>query len=163
MGVVEFPRGSGAWHARVKYQGKQYWRRAANKTHARALYHEMKTLIRKGEFPPKREQRSALFADLLADYREAKRREGRAVMASDIGYTRLLQRFGGRRAAEITADDVDRWRRDLAETMAPATVNLHLSACCGRFFAKAFERDGLQPQPCPRSTRLKPTISLCVT
>ena len=126
MGVVEFPRGSGAWHARVIYQGKQYWRRAANKTHARDLYHEMKTLIRKGEFPPERDRRQVLFADLLEDYRAVKRREGRAVMASDIGYVRLLQRFGEKRAGEISAAEVDAWRRDLAETMAPATVNLHL-------------------------------------
>ncbi len=145
MGVVEFPRGSGAWHARVKYQGKQYWRRAANKTHARALYHEMKTLIRKGEFPPKREELPAQFADLLEDYREAKRREGKAVMASDIGYTRLLQRFGGRRAGEITADDVDRWRRDLAETMAPATVNLHLC------LLRAILRQGVRTRRLPAS------------
>ena len=86
----------------------------------------MKTLIRKGDFPPKRERRRVSFVDLLHAYRSAKRREGKAVMASEIGYNRLLQRFAGMTAAEISADEVDRWRRDLSENLAPATVNLHL-------------------------------------
>jgi integrase len=126
IGVIEKPKGSGKWWALVKYRGKQYWRRAANKTHARDLYHEIKTAIRKGAWPPKQEQAAARFDDLLADYRDAKRREGKAVMASNVGYARLLDRFGGLSASEITSDEVDRWRRDLAESMAPATVNLHL-------------------------------------
>jgi hypothetical protein len=117
IGIVEFPRGSSAWHARVIHQGKQYWRRAANKSHARELYDEMKTLIRKGEFPPQRNRRPVFFADLLEHYRAVKRREGKAVMASDIGYVRLLERFGGKHAAEISVSEVDSWRRDLAETM----------------------------------------------
>ena len=126
IGVIEYPKGSGKWWALVKRHGKQHWRRGANKSHARDLYHEIKTLIRKGEFPLKPKAKAAPFDTLLADYREAKRREGKAVMASNIGYTRLLVRFGGRRPEEITSEDVDRWRRDLAESMAPATVNLHL-------------------------------------
>lgn len=50
-GIIEYPKGSGKWWALVKHQGKQHWRRAANKTHARDLYYEIKTLIRKGEWP----------------------------------------------------------------------------------------------------------------
>lgn len=125
-GTIEKPKGSGKWFALAKHQGKQYWRRAANKTHARDLYHEIKTAIRKGEWPPKPRPRAALFNALLGDYREAKRREAKAVMSSNIGYARLLERFGGRPANAIASDDVDRWRRDLADTLAPATVNLHL-------------------------------------
>lgn len=126
VGVVERPKGSGNFAARVIYRGRQYWRRAANKSHARELYHEMKAAIRKGEFPPKSQTRSVLFDELLAHYREAKRRDGKSVMASNIGYRRVLERFGGRRADEIATVEVDQWRRELEPQMAPATVNLHL-------------------------------------
>lgn len=41
------------------------------------------------------EARPVLFDELLEDYREAKRREGKALMASNIGYRRLLSAPGG--------------------------------------------------------------------
>lgn len=125
-GVVERPKGSGNFYARVIYRGRQHWKRAANKSHALALYHEMKAAIRKGQFPPSH-TRSVPFDELLADYREAKRRDGKSVMASNIGYRRVLERFGGRRADEIATVEVDQWRRELEQKrLAPATVNLHL-------------------------------------
>ena len=143
IGVVEVPKGSGTWHARVVYQGRQYWRRAANKTHARELYQEMKVQIRKGEFPPRQQKRSVPFVELLRAYRAAKHREGKAVMASEIGYARLLQRFAGKTASEISVNDVDCWRLDLAESLAPATVNLHL--CLLRAILRYGVRSGQLP------------------
>ena len=94
-GIIERPKGSGQWSARIVFRGRQHWRRAANKDHARELYHEMKAAIRQREYPPKPEARPVLFDGLLEDYREAKRREGKAVMASNIGYRRLLTAPGG--------------------------------------------------------------------
>jgi integrase len=47
-------------------------------------------------------------------------------MASNIRYARLDARFGGRRCADIASDEMDRCRREMAETMELATVNLHL-------------------------------------
>jgi integrase len=125
--VIEDPKGSDRWWARVYFQGRRYKRRAASKSHARALYHELKTLIRKGEFPPKPQARPACFDELLSDYREAKLRERKAVMKSEIGYRRLLDRFGGRRADTITAAEVEQWRDEMRNVFAPATVNLHLA------------------------------------
>jgi hypothetical protein len=49
-GVVEKPAGSDKWWAVMKHRGKQYWRRAANKSHARELYHGMKTAAARGEW-----------------------------------------------------------------------------------------------------------------
>jgi integrase len=126
VGVIEYPKGSGNWHSRVVYRGRQHWRRAANKSHARELYHEMKAAIRRGEFPPTPKPKAVPFDDLVAEYREAKRREGKAVMASEVGFRRVLERFGGCRADQIATADVDQWRRELADTFAAATVNLHL-------------------------------------
>jgi hypothetical protein len=94
-GVVEKPAGSSKWWAVMKYRGKQYWRRAANKRHARELYHAMKTAAARGEWPPKAQPKPALFDELLADYRKAKERAGKEIMRTDIGYRRLLERFGG--------------------------------------------------------------------
>jgi integrase len=121
---------------------------------ARKRYMQRKTEIVEGRFFPKIRQRPVLFDDLLDDYRTVKRREGKAVMASNIGYKRLHERFGGRRAEEITSDDVDRWRRDLAEAMAPATVNLHL--CLLRaIFSSAVRARRLTPTQLPQVAALK--------
>jgi integrase len=126
-GLFERPTGSGIWWIRYHdADGIERRERVGGKGLARKRYMQRKTEIVEGRFFPTVRQRPSLFDDLLDEYREAKRREGKAVMASNIGYARLRERFGGRRAGEIASDDVDRWRRDLAETMAPATVNLHL-------------------------------------
>ena len=124
--IIEDARRPGALYVRIYHAGVKYGRRAANLSHARELVHEIKTAIARGEWPPKAKPKAALFDDLLADYREAKQREGKAVMASGIGYRRLLDHFGGRRADSLTADEVERWRDAMLQTMAPATVNLHL-------------------------------------
>jgi hypothetical protein len=69
----------------MKYRGKQYWRRAANKSHARELYHAMKTAAARADWPPKAVERPALFDELLTDYRKAKERAGKAIMRTDVG------------------------------------------------------------------------------
>jgi integrase len=125
-GIVEHPPGSGKLWARVKYLGKQYWKRAANRTHARALVHQMHTAILKGEFPPKPTERPSLFNELLEDYKLAKQRAAKAIMRTDIGYRRLIERFGGRRADSITLAEVEEWQRDLMGSMSIASANHHL-------------------------------------
>ncbi len=79
-GILEEPRGSGKWWVRIFHQRHRYKRRAASKGHARELREEICGAIRKGQWPPKPEPRRALFDELLEDYREAKRREGKALM-----------------------------------------------------------------------------------
>jgi integrase len=110
----------------MKHCGKQYWRRAANKTHARELYHAMKTAAVRGEWPPKVVERPALFDDLLADYRKAKERAGKAIMRTDVGYRRLLERFGGRPARNIAQAEVEEWYAELMESMSIASANHHV-------------------------------------
>jgi hypothetical protein len=103
--ITADPRRPGKLYVKVYHAGVVYKRRAASLSHARDLVHEIKSAIARGEWPPKPEQRPALFDDLLNDYREAKRREGRAVMASNIGYTRLLERP----IAATTQRYIDEW------------------------------------------------------
>ncbi len=64
-GLLERPKGSNIWYARVVYQGRQYCKRAASKSHAREVYYEMRTAIRKGAFPPEPGRRPALIEELL--------------------------------------------------------------------------------------------------
>jgi integrase len=124
--IIEDARRPGALYVRIYHDGIVYKRRAANLSHARELVHEIKRAIARGEWPPKAQPEAARFDELLADYREAKRREGKAIIRTDIGYRRLLERFGGRRADSLTPDEVECWRDAMLQTMAPATVNLHL-------------------------------------
>jgi hypothetical protein len=126
--ILELPAGSGVWRARVYYNGREYRRKVGqSKSLARKVYEQLRTQINDGRFFPKAQNPPAVFGDLLREYREVKRREHKAVMASDAGYRRLLAQFGGRRVATINAADIDEWRDKLAETMSPATVNLHLT------------------------------------
>jgi len=64
---------------------------------------------------------------LLEAYRREKRREGKAVMDGEIGFRRLLERFGGRDAASITTREVKEWRDSPLDGHTPATVNRHLT------------------------------------
>lgn len=134
--------------------GTERRERIGSKGLARKRYMQCKTEIAEGRFFPRARARPVLFNDLLDDYREAKRREGKAVMASNIGDQRLSERFGGRSAGEITTSEIDHWRRDLAETMAPATVNLHL--CLMRaIFGHAARSRRLKATELPQITALK--------
>jgi hypothetical protein len=125
-GIIEDPRRPGKLYLRIWHQGRKYNRRIESVSQGRRLYHEIKAAIARGKWPPKPKPKTVTFDELLKDYRDAKRLDGKAVMASGIGYRRLLERFGGSRADEIATVDVDKWRRELEETMAPASVNLHL-------------------------------------
>jgi integrase len=113
-------------YVRVYHAGVKYQRRAASLSHARELVHEIKSAIARGEWPPAPEHKVMLFDELLEDYRAAKSRQGKAIMRTDIGYRRLLERFGGRRADTITAAEVEAWQSDLMESMSIASTNHHL-------------------------------------
>ncbi|HEY9158308.1 site-specific integrase [Candidatus Binatus sp.] len=125
--IVADPRRPGAFYVRIYHAGVHYKRRAASPSHARELREEIRVAIRKGEWPPKPKAKLALLDELLETYREEKQREGKAVMDSDVGFRRLLERFGGRRADSLTAREVKEWRDALLEGHTPATVNRHLT------------------------------------
>jgi integrase len=124
--IIEDPRRPGALYVRVYHAGHFYKRRAASLSHARNLVHEIKAAIVKGEWPPKPKPRPSRFDDLLDDYRAAKDRDGKAIMRTNIGYQRLLERFGGRHPEDITPGEVEAWRADLATRLSVASVNHHL-------------------------------------
>ncbi|MBV8139736.1 MAG: site-specific integrase [Deltaproteobacteria bacterium] len=126
IGIVEEPKGSGRYYIRVFHKGRRYKRRAASKAHARELREEIRVAIRKGEWPPKVKPKAVLLDDLLKEYQEAKEQEGKAILRTNIGYTRLQHRFGGRYVGAISAADVEAWRQELLKEMSPATVNRHL-------------------------------------
>jgi len=100
---------------------------AGSKSAARKLYELRKTEVREGRWFPSARKRASLFDDLLADYREAKEREGKEVQRGEYGYHRLLEAFGGRRADAIVARDVEVFRDRLMQALAPASVVRHLT------------------------------------
>ncbi len=125
--IFEEPKGSGRWLVRVYHQGHRYKRVARSKSEARDILHRLKAAILEGRTPAERPTPAPVFDELLADYRETKRREGREIVRGEVGYRRLLERFGGRRGGSIEARDIEHWRDMLLETLAPATVNRHLT------------------------------------
>jgi integrase len=127
IGIVEEPKGSGKYYVRVYHAGRRYKRRAASKGHARELREEIRVAIRKGQWPPKPKAKLIFFDDLLESYREEKAREGKAVMDGNIGFKRLLHRFGGRRPDSFTTREVKEWRDEILQGHTAATVNRHLT------------------------------------
>lgn len=157
IGIVEEPRGSGRYYIRVYHNGKRYKRCAASKAHARELREEIRVAIRRGEWPPTPRAKEALFDDLLQAYRAEKTREGRAVMDGDIGFRRLLERFGGRRAKSLATREVKEWRDELRKGHTPATVNRHLTLL--RAILRMGIRDRKSKQvPCPNSNLWRKTM-----
>jgi integrase len=127
-GLFERPKGSGIWW--IHYHdgdGRKHREKVGPKGLARARYMQRKTEIREGRYFPDTRGRAVLFDELLEAYRTEKEREGKAVMDSDIGFRRLLERFGGRRADSIATREVKEWRDELLEGHTPATVNRHLT------------------------------------
>jgi hypothetical protein len=72
--------------------GRKHREKVGPKALARKRYMQRKTEIAEGPYFPNVRQRAALFADLLDNYREAKRREGKAVMQVSLPWRRLLKR-----------------------------------------------------------------------
>jgi integrase len=127
-GLFERPARSGVWWIRYfDGDGRERREKVGPKALARKRYMQRKTEIAEGRYFPNARRRAVLVDELVGEYREAKRREGKAVMASEVGYRRLLERFGGRRADTIATGEVEEWRDDMRESLAPATVNLHLT------------------------------------
>ena len=71
-----------------------------------------KTEIAEGHDFPDARRRAVVLDELVSDYGEATERKGKAIMRTDIGYQRLLERFGGRRADSITPGEVEEWQSD---------------------------------------------------
>src|SRR5262245_33967661 len=118
-GLFERPKGSGIWWVRYfDGDGKERRERVGPKALARKRYMQRKTEIAEGRYFPDTHRRAALLDDLVADYRGATERKGKAIMRTDIGYRRLHERFGGRRAESITPAEVEEWQSDLVESMS---------------------------------------------
>jgi hypothetical protein len=161
-GIVEQPAGSGRWCVRIYHAGRRYKRRAASKSHARQMREEIRVAIRRGEWPPKAKPKVLLFDELLADYREAKAREHKSVMASEVGYR---ARLSASAVAVLTKSQRPTltnggasWRS--ASRRQPSTC---ICACCARFCATACAAGGSKPARSRRLIRSRRTTSSCAT
>ncbi len=127
-GLFERPKGSGVWWIHYHdVDGRKHREKVGPKALARKRYMQRKTEITEGRYFPNAHRRVALFDGLLDDYREAKRREGKAVMQGEFAWRRLLKAFGGRRGETITVREVEEWRAAMLETLSVASVNRHLT------------------------------------
>jgi integrase len=154
-GLFERDKGSGVWW--VCYfdaNHRKHRQKIGNKTLARKVYMKYQTEIAEGRHFPNAHRRAPIFANLLTEYRDAQEREGKHVMKSDIGYRRVQERFGGRRAETITAAEVERWRDELRKQLAPATVNLHLTLLAA-VLHRAVRNRKLDPSAVPAIRKLK--------
>lgn len=105
-------------------------------------YHRRRTQARREEFCPRvqRGPRPVLFEDAAKEYLEWARTDKRSWMTDQHWLNRLRARFAGKTLDEITPQDVERFKADLAAERAVATVNRHL-ACLKHLYSRAI-RDG---------------------
>jgi integrase len=127
-GLFERPADSGVWWIRYfDGDGRERREKVGPKALARKRYMQRKTEIAEGRYFPRARRRAVLFDDLLDDYREAKRREGKAVMQGEFAWRRLAKAFGGRRADTITVREIEELRDGMLETLSVASVNRHMT------------------------------------
>ena len=126
-GLFEYPKHSKTWWIRFwDADGHERTEKVGSKLLARARYEQRKTEVREGKYFPNTRRRTPLFKDLLEDYRAAAKRKGKAIMRTDVGYRRLLERFGDHRGDSIADAEVEEFQSDLLERMRIATANHHI-------------------------------------
>lgn len=128
-GLFERPTGSGIWWIRYCDQyGRLHREKVGPKSLAREVYRKRKTEIREGKFfPEKLKQRSILFEEAAKDWLAYAKVNKRTWQDDQEKLPRLLEAFGGKTLAEITVQDVERFKTTLAEHVSVATVNRYLA------------------------------------
>lgn len=145
-GVYEHPKGSDVWWIQYFDQGRRHRERIGRRALAIAVREKRRTEIREGRYFPTANGRAALFDDLLSDYREWAKREGRAIIKGEGCYARLLGTFGAKRADAITLADVERFKHMLAERVSVATVNRNLTLLRA-IFNRGLRHDRIKGSP----------------
>jgi site-specific recombinase XerD len=135
-GVFERPKGSGIWWIRYADEAGQIHREKVGMKHAAInIYQLRKTQIRLGKFTPeevKGKHQNASFAEIIED-RRAVAKSLRSFRDEDKHLSWWKERLKGRTAASILANDIEAAKRDLSETLTPASVNRKLAALKSAF------------------------------
>ena len=129
-GIFERPKGSGVWWVRYCDQyGRLHREKVGPKGLAKEVYQKRKTAIREGKFFPEQvgQQRVILFDELARDFLAYGKLHKRSYDHDGQRMRRLIEAFGGKPAKALTAEDIERFKSDLAGKLSPATVNRHLA------------------------------------
>lgn len=105
-------------------------------------YFRRKTEVRREGFCPRQKDsyRPTLFRDAARDYLTWSKAEKRSWKTDELWLKRLTMHFGGKTLDQITSEEVERFKGELASLRAKATVNRHLE-CLKHLFNRAI-RDG---------------------
>lgn len=137
MGLFEKEKGSGDWWIRYADQyGRIHREKVGKKSLARKAYEKRKSDIREGKFFAEnlRQRHDMLFKDMATIYLEEHSKVNKRSYETDCYImTRLIQTFGDKALSEITPQDVERFKGQLAQSVSLATVNRHLALLGGVF------------------------------
>ncbi len=120
----------GEWWIRYADQyGRLHREKVGPKGLAREVYQKRKTAIREGKFFPEQvgQQKVILFDELARNFLAYGKLHKRSYNHDATRMKRLLASFGGRPAKAVTAEEIERFKADLAATHTTATVNRHLA------------------------------------
>jgi integrase len=128
-GIVEKPRGSGKWWARIFTNGRERWYRCDNKTQAKALHGRLRGEIREEKFFPEKFSRAEdiTLRAWIARYLEGSTNRG---AVNERRYGRFWSLLLGKRLiSDITTEDLRRIQAKMkaAGRRAGATINRHFS------------------------------------
>ena len=137
MGWYEKKKGSDEWWIRYADQyGHIRREKVGPKSLAKKVYQKRKTEIRENRFFPEKlaRRKDTLFTDMSKLYLEDHSKVNKRSYASDCYLMpRLNQTFGTKTLLEITTQDVERFKGQLAQVVALATVNRHLALLSSLF------------------------------
>ena len=123
------------WIRYVDQYGRLHREKVGPKSLAKEVYRKRKTAIREGRFFPERlKQRSILFDEAAKDWLNHAKVNKRTWRDDEEKLPRLLEAFGGKALAEITVQDAERFKVNLAERFTPATVNRYLALLKAIFY-----------------------------
>ena len=148
-GLFERPPGSGIWWIRYyDAQGKDHREKVGPKGLAKQVYAKRKTQIREGQFFPQSllRRRSILLAEFITDYLVEVKANHRSYRY-DVSHARLwTATFGTVAIDELTANDLEKWKRERMSVRANATVVREL-AWLKRLYNVAIRDEKIEKNP----------------
>ncbi len=130
-GIFERPKGSKVWWIRYACQyGHLHREKIGPKGLAKAEYERQRVRARREGYCPTQERnkpRPVQFQDMAEEYLRWAKVNHRGYREDRSRMSRLVAAYKGKTLEEITVQDVEALKAELAAQMSPASVNRHLA------------------------------------
>lgn len=128
-GILEWPRESGQWWARVYFNGREKRYKADNKTQAKILYGRLRSEMREGTYFPEKYERpkEVILKTFISEYLDnCTLRSKKDISRKARWWSKL---WGHRNMKDITTKDLEKIQSQLLQKgrKAPSTINRYFA------------------------------------